>query len=199
MSALIPLWTGRMERKSLLWLYVATGLFFDLLINVNKRILHYNHYWLANLFILFEFLLVSFVYRKIIFKNQLVYYTLVISITSYFCISSFANSVWKFNTSAASFFYFIYIIYAISGLYRLLIEQKFLFLEKSGVFWMHCAFLIYGSGNFLLFLFTDYLMAADNELFKLLWSTFFLIINITLNLLLAVALSRKKAPGNEFK
>lgn len=198
-SALIPLWAGRKNKRSLLWLYVATGLFFDLLINVNKRVFDVNYFWLANIFILCEFLYISFAYRPVLFNKQVIFYTVILSGSLFFITGTAMQSIWKFNTSGASLFYFIYIVYSVAGLYKLLVEQKFLFLEKSGIFWMHCAFLIYGSGNFLLFLFSDYLMAANNELFRTLWSTFFLIINTTLNLLLAVALSRKHAPGNEFK
>jgi hypothetical protein len=193
-SPAIPLWTGRNEKNSLLWLYVATGLSFDLLINVLKRLLHVNHYWAANLFVLTEFIFVSLIYRNLFLRNARAFYWIMALFIAYFLATTVSASIWKFNTAGASVFYFTYIIYSIRGLYRLLAEQKFLFLEQSREFWVHCAFLVYGSGNFLLFLFSDYLMGADNHLFQLLWSLFFLLINITLNMLLAIALRRKTLP-----
>jgi len=193
LSPLVPLWSGRNDRSSLLWRYVILGLFFDIIINMLRRGLEWNHYWAANLFVLLEFVVVSTIYMPILFrKKNVVRQTFFVVAILYFIIGTIAGSVWKFNTSGASFFYFVYIVYAIVGFYRLLTDQQFLFLEKSRLFWMHCAFLIYGSGNFLLFLFTDYLIAADGNLFKMLWATFFLVINTALNVLLAVALSKRE-------
>lgn len=193
-SPIIPLWVGRNEKKSLLWIHAATGISFDILINIERRLLHGNYYWLANLFVIAEFLIISAIYRHLFSRNTWLFCGLLAMLSVYFCVATIHTSVWKFNTSGASVFYFTYVVYAILGLYRMLTEQKFMFLDQSREFWVHCAFLIYGSGNFLLFLFSDYLMASDNSMFKLLWSLFFLTINITLNILLAIALSRKILP-----
>lgn len=199
LSPLLPLWVGREDRTSLLWLYVATGLFFDLLLNTCKSIPGFNYLWIGNLYALIEFLFISFIYKKILFNNSVAFFSIVTTFITCFIIINIRYTIWKFNTVGASIFYLIYMFYSITGFYKLLTEQKFLFLEKSRLFWLHCAFLIYGSGNFLLFLFTDYLIMANNSLFRILWSTFFLIINTTLNILIAVALSKKNIPENEFR
>jgi hypothetical protein len=200
LSPLIPLWVGRNEKTSLVWLYMAAALCFDLLINTNKRVLYFNHYWLANLFVLAEYMFISFIYKPLLFKRSVLFCMTLITFALYFVFTTLANSVWKFNTKGASIFHFIYILFAIAGMYKLLIEQKVLFMENDRTFWLHCAFLIYGSGNFLLFLFTDHLMTTDNKVFQLLWAIFFLFISTTSNVLLAIALSRKKiATHNELK
>lgn len=199
LSPLVALIVGNKEKKSLLWCFAATGLFFDLLINFTKRVLHYNSYWEGNLYVLIEFVLISFIYKPIIFKKANLFYPTVIGLAASFIIGTLYSGFWKFNTTGVSIFYFTYIIYGILGMYRLLFEQKYLFLGKERMFWVNCAFLIFGSCNFLLFLFTDYLMTTNSSLFKILWTSFFLMVNTTLNILLAIALSKKKLPDNEFK
>ena len=50
--------------------------------------------------------------------------------------------------SGAIFFFICYIIYALTGFYTIVKEQKIVFIEKSSFFWANVAFVIYGSGMF---------------------------------------------------
>jgi len=193
----ITLVVGFRNRHTLLWLFVAAGLFFDISISFTRRVLVINHYWAANLSVLSEFLFISCIYQKRFFRKSPLFILTIFVCCACFLISTFSDSVWKFNTTGASLFYLTYIVYAIVGLYIQLREQKVIFLERSGDFWMNTAFIIYGSGNFLLFLFTDYLKSTNTDLFRTLWSTSFLLLNIVVNILLAIALSRKETAENE--
>jgi hypothetical protein len=199
LSPLVTILVGYKSRLTLLWLYVATGLVFDIAINVARRVFHVNHFWLANLYVLSEFILISFIYKEKLYKNRYVFLVVTSLLPILFIGGTVRNSIWSFNTNGASIFYIVYIVYALLGFYTLLKEQRFLFLENSAFFWMNVAFLLYGSSNFILFLFTDYLRANNDELFKLLWSTFFLIINTLVYVLLAVALTRRKLPDSEYR
>lgn len=191
LSPLFPLIAGFRRRFTLLWLYVLTGFSFDLLITLIRRVLHWPHYLAANLFVLAEFLLVSFIYKDKIFKKPALFYSFTGLLSLFFIATTYEKAVADFNTFGSSFFSFSYIIYGIAGLYTLLQEQKVVFLEKSSFFWVNVAFIIYASGNFLLFLFRYYLQENDLELYKLLWSTFFLSLNVVKNILLGIALSKK--------
>jgi hypothetical protein len=102
----------------------------------------------------------------------------------------------SFNLMAASVAHFFYIILCITGFYSLLQKQEFVYLEKSWFFWLNTALTIYASGNFLLFLFMDYLNTLDRPLFLKIWNIFFLL-NITKNLLIAVALYHYKPAPRE--
>lgn len=199
LSPLITLLISLKNKASLLWLFVATGLFFDLIISFTRRVLELNHYWLANLSALTDFIFVSIIFRKNVLKNKTVFYAVAGIVSVAFIISTLYNSIWQFNTKGISLFYFMYIAYSILGFYNLLQQQKVIFLGRSDVFWINTAFLVYGSGNFLLFLFTDYLKSTNNDLFRILWSTFFLIINIVFNILLALALSQNVPKSNDLK
>lgn len=187
----MPLIAGFKRRFSILWFYALTCLSLDLATTFLRRVLDMKHYFAANLFALVEFLIISFFYRKKIFRNDAVFYTIVVTLGSFFIINTYPVALTDFNTFGSSFFSFSYIVYGIVGLYVLLKEQKVLFLEKSSFFWVNVAFIIYASGNFLLFLFRYYLQENDVQLYRLLWSTFFLALNILKNVFLAIALSKK--------
>lgn len=190
-SPLIALAAGYRQRFTLLWYYVLAGLFFDLLLPLLKRGLEVNHFWAGNLFVLLEFLMIAFYYRGKIFRNKLLFGGVAVAGSIFFISSTITKSVFVFNAFGASVFFFTYIIFGIIGLYRMLQAQNELFLERSSFFWVNVAFIIYASGNFLLFLFMDYLRQHDDKILLMLWATTFQILNIIKNILLGVALSKK--------
>jgi hypothetical protein len=193
-SPLIALVAGYRQRFTLLWYYVLAGLFFDLLLPLLKRGLEVNHFWAGNLFILVEFLMISFYYRERIFRNKLLFGSIVLIGSMFFITSTTVKSVFAFNAFGASVFFFVYIVYGIVGLYKMLQAQNELFLERSSFFWVNVAFIIYASGNFLLFLFMDYLRQHDDKTLLMLWATSFQILNIIKNIVLGIALSKKSQP-----
>ena len=186
----MPLIAGIKKRFSLLWLYVLTGFFFDILVSVLKR-MQMNRHGATNMFVLAEFLFISFYYKKKIFKSNIFFYVFVLSLTLFFLCNTLAKSLKDLNTFGYSIFLFTFILYGIVGLYRILKEQKMLFLEKSSFFWANVAFILYASGNFMLFLFKDYLNEKDIIAFHLLWTVSFITLNILKNLILAISLSSK--------
>jgi hypothetical protein len=175
-----------------LWMYVLTGLFFDVLIMILKRGLHVNHYWAANAFMLSEFLLLSFFYRRKIFKSDRLFYFILLTLSLFFVADTLRRPVFTFNTFGCSIFYITYIGYSFAGMYALLREQKIMFLGSSYFFWANVAIIVYASGSFLLFLFRFYLLNRDIELLRLLWGTFFLPLNILKNIILGIALYKYK-------
>lgn len=191
LSPLIPIVAGIRQRYTLLWYYALAGLFFDLLLLLLKRGLEVNHLWAGNLFVLLEFLLVSLYYRDKIFRSRLLATFVIVAGSVFFTSSTLAGSIYSFNPFGASVFFLTYIIYGILGLYKMLQAQNELFLERSSFFWVNVAFIIYASGNFLLFLFMDYLRQHDDKTLLMLWATTFQVLNIIKNVLLAVALSKK--------
>jgi hypothetical protein len=129
-------------------------------------------------FIVAEFLLLSFVYRKQIFKSRLLFYILLTMLSSLFKIDTLSRSV------------AVYIAYAITGFYLMLKRQKVVHLEKSAFFWTNTAFLVYSSGSFLIFLLRDFMMQEEqtSKDYAALWKTCFVALNICKNLLLSPAI-----------
>ncbi|RYD56594.1 MAG: hypothetical protein EOP56_11115 [Sphingobacteriales bacterium] len=190
-SPLLALVAGYRRRFTLLWYYALAGLFFDLLLLVLKRGLEVNHLWAANLFVLTEFLLLTFYYREQLFKNRALFSSLVFLGSAFFITTTALKSIFAFNAIGASVFFLAYIIYGILGLYKMLQAQDELFLERSSFFWVNVALIIYASGNFLLFLFMDYLRQHDDKMLLMLWASTFQVLNIIKNMLLGIALSKK--------
>lgn len=190
LSALIPISIGMRNSSNLLWTYVLLAFLADILQLLLKRVLHVPHHPVANSFALTEFLLISFIYKKEIFRNDRSFYGFVVSLSSVFVIGIFMQEggIFKMNTTGASFFYFSYIIYGIAGFYMILKKQQVLFIERSSFFWVNVALLLYASGCVLTLLFHHNL---DEKFFLFLWHICFRILNISKNIILAVALSRK--------
>jgi len=191
-SPIIPLVVGRKHKLTLLWLYVLTGFCFEIII-FSLRQWKLNYYWADNLFFLSEFIFISFIYRKKIFKSNFVFCLIGSLILLYFIVTTLSrkDNFFKLNEKGASLFYLCYIIYSILGFNELLKKKKIVRLETVSFFWVNCAFLILGSGTFLIFLFIPYFQKINVEILRKLWSDFFLIVNILTQLLLALALSRK--------
>lgn len=187
----MPIFIGIRHRFVLLWYYAIAGLFFDLLILLLKRVLHLNYSWAGNAFVLTEFVLITAYYSPHFFRRNKALWVLPAIPALYFVTTTWLNGIGKFNAIGASVFCFFFILYGIVGLYKMLQEQRVLFLERSSFFWVNVAFIIYASGNFLLFLFMDYLSQYNDRMLVVLWAASFLMLNIIKNILLGIALSKK--------
>jgi len=172
----------------LLWFYPLTGFAFDILVSIFKRIGSGGNGWVSNLFVLTEFLILSFIYRKRVFPNDRVFFLFTGALVLFFISTTFNTSLVRFNLFGASFFSFSYIVYGLLGFRSILKEKDIMALERYWFFWLNTAVLTYASGTFLLFLFRDYLWSVNEVFYKQLWNSLFLSLNIIKNLLLAVAL-----------
>jgi hypothetical protein len=183
---------GIRERFSILWNYILISFLFDILISIFlKRVLHTSYGWAGNLFVIFEFILISIFYNKEVFKRNWFYLVAAVPLI-FFMVNTFWKGFEQFNFFGASIFSFIYILYGIAGFYHILKTQTEPLLEQSRFFWVNVAIIIYPSGNFLLMLFKDYLKDADELLLRGLWLNFFAILNISKNFLLGIAFKREK-------
>jgi hypothetical protein len=191
-SPLLSVIVGWNKKHSLIWIYAVCAIFFDVFTSIYlKKVVKVNSQWSANLFVLLEFVLISFYYKERIFWNRGLFYTILVSFSVFFVVSTTYFSPFVFNLFGASFFCLAYIIYTISAFYFMLQKKEILFLHRSSFFWVNVAFLIYASGTFLLFLSKDYLMTTDARFFMRLWSIVFVTLNIIKHILLALGLSKK--------
>jgi hypothetical protein len=181
---------GIRQRFTLLWFYAATGLLFDFLATFLK-LQDLNNKWVANLFVLGEFVFISLYYKKEIFKISKLFIFFFCTVIAAFIAHTILRSVFDFNTFGYSLFCFIYLIYGFFGFYFLVKESKQIFLGKSSFFWANVAVFVYASSVFLLFLFRYYLQEKDQALFNTLWTTFYLVINIQRYVLIGIALNKK--------
>jgi hypothetical protein len=177
-SPLLSVIAGWNKKGSLIWIYAVCALFFDAFTSLYlKKTLQVNIQWSANLFVLLEFVLITFYYKERIFRNRVFFYSILISFSVFFVVTTLYFSPFVFNLFGASFFCLAYIIYTIYAFYLMLQKKEILFLHRSA--------------SFLLFLSKDYLMTTDAHFFMRLWSIVFVSLNIAKHILLALGLSKK--------
>jgi len=187
---------GIKKRANLLWLYALTGLLFDILISL---LLKDNLYKTiaANILFLLEFSYISIFYLKNIHKtNSKIAKSVIVMVALIFVGYNISNTDFHHlekgvKVSGAIFLFISYIVYAISGLYTIIREQKIVFIEKSSFFWANVAILIYGSGMFFLLLSADFLRINNISLLYQLWVPITSGINILEFLVLTLALTSK--------
>lgn len=197
LSPLLPLILCYKQRHTLLWKYILVAFVFDILTTVLKRGLHIPHHPVTNTFILTEFILLAFIYKKELSINPILFYIPLAVISIFFITDTVPIALYELNTVGASTFSIVYIILAVTGLYKMLADAEGLNYNRSYFFWLNVAILVYASGILFLFLFKDYLKAHDNKLFSILWSIFFRSLNTFKNIFLTLALYYKPATWNK--
>jgi hypothetical protein len=189
-SFLIPLIAGRKERKTLLWMYILMGGSCDVLMIFLKRVALVNITPLANIYVLAEFIILSLYYSNATPAAK----KLILSIAGVFAagyiLQIFNEGLYVRHGRYTSLFALFYIILSLYGFYTILKQHKYARIEQSKFFWVNVAILVGFSGKFLVFLFEDFL----NQYYKHLWEGIWLlfkILNIMVNTLFAIALTRK--------
>lgn len=168
----------------------------DLLINLILRKFELPHLWAANLFLVSEFVLISFYYRNKIYKGKrvsLFYGSTSLSVLAFAVVWAF-NGVNNLNGMAAAIIFSpILCLYGLTGLRNMLLEQRVPFLSKSSFFWANVAFIPYFTGSFFILLFSDYYFKQEEKnLLAVLW-VFHDVFNVAKNLFLTLSLKNKDA------
>jgi hypothetical protein len=191
LSPLGPIIAGIKRRSEILWWYAIADFTADITGAFLRYGLHSPYFALAgNIYTELEFLLVTLAYMKLLnLRPTIVIPYLIIGSLLYF-LQLAKTPLFVSETFAYAVFLFSFLLLSLFGFYTILREKKIVFIEKSKFFWVNVAFLIYSSGDFILLIFTDYLRNYNDKLYIILFSTFFLIINILKNSFLGVALSR---------
>lgn len=190
-SFLIPLLAGYKNRQTLLWKFILLGFVFDLCMVALKRLFHVNIFPLANLYVLLEYLILTAIYYKYFPKSwsRILVYVLILSCALY-TLQMFCSGFENRNGIGAAVFYFYYIIYSLLGFFILSQKKEHLYITDSLFFWMNVAVLIGCSAKAIFFLFEDYLIKNNNADFGIIW-VIYRGLNLTVNVLFAVALSKK--------
>ena len=190
-SPVLPLLIGSRRRYPILWSYLLVCLISDILIVVLKRVLVSDHLWIGDVFLLLQFLLVSFYYKRSLSINSKIFITSIVILLSTYVYLAGNDHTPSFNGKGAAILFLSFMIYSIAGFYKIQKENIIVRLESSSTFWVNVAILVYSSGCFLIFLFKSYLLEHNEALFKSLWIWLILSLNIFKNGILAIGMSRK--------
>ena len=172
----------------MLWFYALSSLFFDVLSFVLRRT---NIKWRgsSNIFLLIEFILVSVYFIGQIERKNYRYaaYSTAAVMCMYYIIHTLSGTIYKVNFTDASLLYGMYILYSLVGLYKVITEIEYVMVERNPLFIVSVAFLLYASGNFIIFLFENNVLLMNKELKSGLWLYIHNPLNILKNFMLAYA------------
>lgn len=189
-SFLIPLIAGFKNKRSLLWKYILLSFSCDIAMILLKRVALVNINPLANIYVLAEFCIIAAYYSRAIptARKALLFITGLVLIP--YIIQLLAGGLYIRYGKFTALFSFTYILFSLYGFYTILKQTKHSRVERSAFFWVNVALLVGFSGKFLVFLFEDFL----NQHYKHLWEGIWLLfkaINVVINILFAIALTRK--------
>lgn len=194
-SPVLPLIVGFYKRKTLLWFYALSGFSFDIF-SLMVRTYDAHHHRTPNLslaeniFMIFEFVLISLYYKGKIFKSSKLFFAVLGTLISLYLLCNLTRYNVMFNFVGGTIFDFTCILYAIVGFYSLIRKREVLFLDKSPFFWVNIALLVYCTGNFLIFLFAEYLQKKDAAFLSNLW-VFHNMLNILFSVFIAISFLKR--------
>jgi hypothetical protein len=181
------------KNETLLWRYALTGFLFDVVTGI--FLFHSNiKFPLFNLFAWIEFFFVTRFYSQELGSNfKQVFWITCASAGAIILYSlfTFKTNILKFNSVGLSAFYVCYILYSILGFFRIIKEQKVLFLERSQFFWLNTAWLIYPAGVLFIFLFEDYYNSHHKKEIDNIW-ILVCILNIIKYIFIAIGFNSKE-------
>ncbi len=126
-----------------------------------------NTLFIGHLYNPFQFTMVSLFYAfyiKSVIKQKYITLIIILFILISIANSAFFQSIYVFNNYMRSLSRFILIGYNILYFYVILRDLKFTQPSKEPSIWVSSGFLIYFSGSFLYYIFTNYLLAISMEL-----------------------------------
>jgi len=178
-------------------IYLISGLLTDLLIYPIVRHYTNNEFITYRIFTLLEYFLLSyFIYFNL--KSKLFKRFIVILSTLFLLFSIFdlINSKSRsFDSSPTGIACILILSYSIFYLFEKIKNPDSLFLYSTSNFWVIVAFIIFFSGNFFIFIFTqsNYSDPAFQSVFTIINSSF----NILKNLLFSIAFLIKPDKGKQ--
>lgn len=203
LSPLVGLWMGR-KRKISLWYYLLICIVTDIVTLVFKKT-GCPHAIVSNLFLLTEFWIISFYFKRSIWNKKWdkIYWVLTIAISLFFIEETYSSSrnassdIESLNYFDAAFFYVIYILFSVVGLYKVMENFAMTSNENNSLLLSCVAFVLYASGTFLLLLFKDHVTDQDLNTYGMAWVYFFRPLNTLKNILLAFSL--KNVPKGDIR
>lgn len=153
-----------------------------------------NNLWLLHLYTPLEFACIAWFFSTVLkgFFPKKVFLWLAIGFTLLSCLNSaFLQDTKTFNTYARSLEGLLVITMCLFWCYKTLLEMKIQRLEEDPVFWVNTGFLLYFSGNVLLFAFSNYILNINSDLNLYIWA-FHALFSILLYFLITIGLWKAK-------
>ena len=176
------------EQKLLRWVIYLSSI-----TQLISRVLWYleiNNLPLFHIYPIVELVLLSIIYQgslKSFFPPVLI--PLLSGSTILFSIinSLFIQSIFSFSSNAITLECGVVIIYSVSYFIKLLRFPPIDHLDRNPMFWINCAVLIYFSGSFMIFMYSNHILPGSKDMQMVVWSVHG-ILNIVMYTLYSIAL-----------
>jgi hypothetical protein len=159
-------------------------------LNANKQ----NNLWLLHLYTPLEFACIVWFYYHVLqgFVKKSAFVWAGFGFAGLSVLNSaFLQDTDTFNTYARSLEGILVIVFCLIWCYRTLLEMKIKQLEQDPVFWVNTGFLLYFSGNVLLFAFSNYIININHALNLYIWA-FHALFSILLYFFITIGLWKAK-------
>jgi len=193
LSALVPL-LGLIKFRALsfelkiLGLLVAISFLCDAASLYLKPLFNISTNYAGTSYRLAEFILLLAIYYRMLHGRSKV--GLFISLGLIFVLLFFINLLYiqkdAINSYTKVYTSLVFIFFSILYFFQLMKDLPTLHLQRLPMFWINVAVLVYFSGNFFLFLLSDYLVKVLHDNLIIYW-TFHDLLNILKNLVFAIA------------
>lgn len=149
-----------------------------------------NTFPIFHFYTLFEFLLFSLYYLNFfeVSKEGFLFKILLIFIPIIVYVDYEINGLYKMDTIASSIEAIIISAFCIQFFYSILKKPIYDDILKEPVFWINIAVLLYFSGNLLLFLFNNYVLAFSLQKGNFLWLTIHSFFNLVYSILTSIGI-----------
>lgn len=154
----------------------------------------HNNLWLLHYYTPMEFACICWLYGHVLqgYVKTGVFWVLGLGFSILSTLNScFLQDIDTFNTYARSLEGILVIILCLSWCFRTLSEMKIKHLEQDPVFWVNTGFLLYFSGNVLLFAFSNYIININRALNLYIWA-FHALFSILLYFFITIGLWKAK-------
>jgi hypothetical protein len=153
-----------------------------------------NNYYIFHIFTIIEFTLISLFYKRFFlqFKNIRIFEVFIFVFFIIAFIDYKINGLDSMDSFSITVESVILTSYSLILFYFVLQKLIFENLLNTPIFWMNTAILIYFSGNLILFVFSNYLLATEPKKYHMLWYTIHSFINISYNALISVGFWKTK-------
>lgn len=176
---------------------MAFYVFLGGLIQVSSSYLNglgHNNLWLLHLYTPLEFACIVWFYGMVLrgFIKKTVFVWLGVGFAALSALNSaFLQDPKMFNTYARSFEGLLVIVLCLAWCYKTLTEMKIRHLQQDPVFWVNTGFLLYFSGNVLLFAVSNYIVDINRALNLYIWA-FHAIFSILVYFFISIGLWKAK-------
>ena len=149
-----------------------------------------NNLPFLHLYTIFEFSFLGLVFYQVFahpsFKKAII--VTIIAFAAFAIINAFfIQTIYEFNTIAHAVESFLLILLALLFFFKVFHESAVMHLGKYPMFWINSGILIYFSGSFFLFIFSNYILMQSHDMLHA-YRGIHSLLNILLNLFFAMGL-----------